>query len=122
MGKLKAWISEWARDCVYDMHRSEYAGINVVERLLRDPGICHRAEHRVLWWPRTRKIAAVSRAAHQLTPVERIILIVHYGDIIKDDGRRFTKRDLVKNSSLTGDQYDEVRREAEATLRRILKI
>jgi len=86
--KLDEDIRLWAFEEVRLMHRSGYSGTNAVERILRDPGISSQlSQHRVLWWPRSRRIAKISKASHQLTPMERICLIVNAGAILDDDGK-----------------------------------
>ena len=43
----------------------------------------------------------MSRAMHQIDAISQICLIVKYGSLLKEDGNRFTIKDLIQNSSLT---------------------
>ena len=100
--RIDSMLCEWAESEVAWMHRSGYSGINVVERLLRNPGRGSEiAEHKILWWPKNRRVAKVSKASHQLTAWERVILIAHFGNLQNDDGTKFEKKDFVNASSFT---------------------
>ena len=120
MRRVDRWLGEWAESAIRDANSSCMPGIGVVERILRDPGIATQiSQHKVLWWPRNRRVAAISRAAHQLTPIERIVLIIHYGYVQNDDGTRFTKRHLEKFSSVSQKRFSKLRRDAR---RKIVKL
>lgn len=122
MKRVDRWGIEWAESVIADSYKSNYSGINVVERILRDPGITtDLSQHKVLWWPKNHKVARVSKAVHQLTPIERIVLIVHWGHVLNDDGTRFTKKDLAQNSSISVSRYHDINGGARAKLSRILK-
>lgn len=119
--KLDGWIAEWAMSIVRDSRRSGYSGINVVERILRDPGISTRgSNHRVLWWPRNHRIAKMSKAMHQIDKVSQIVLIIDAGCIVNDDGTIFTKHDLARNSSVGVRRFNEMRKISKRKLSRIL--
>lgn len=119
---MDSWLYEWAEFEINFMHQSNMSGINVVERLLRDPGRgTEIAEHKVLWWPKNRRIARISKASHQLTPTERIVLIIDYGTIRRDDGKRFTLKDLAKNSSVSLRRSRQIKKAAKNKISRILR-
>ena len=130
MTRVDRWITEYVERVIADIGRSNYSGINVVERILKDPGIATgQGSHRVLWWPHRKKRISkaahrraswTSKAFHQLTPVEAVILIVHYGHVPKGDGSRFTKADLCANSSLTQERYLLIKKTASKKMSRIL--
>lgn len=119
MSKIDDDLTEWASDIVRTMHKSGLSGINIIEKILRDPGIASgRSRSKILWWPRNRRIAAISRAAHQIDPIGLVCLVVHYGKPMNkdfgkdDDGNIFTKHDLAKNSSVTVREFNEHRKKA----------
>ena len=121
MRRVDRWLTDWAESVIDDVHASNYSGINVVERILRDPGIStDLSQHKVLWWPRNKRVARVSKAAHQLTPIDRVILVVHYGHVKNDDGTRFTKKDLAQNSSISVSRYHDIKRAARDKIAGIL--
>ena len=120
--RIDGLLSEWAEDIVLNNHKSGFSGINVVEKILRDPGISTGgSRHKVHWWPRNKRIAAMSRAMHQIDPISQVILIIHYGRIMKDDGTVFTKHDLAKTSSVGLRRFNEIRRKAVSKLQDITK-
>ena len=122
MKRVDRWGIEWAESVIADSFKSNYSGTNVVERILRDPGIStDLSQHKVLLWPKNRKVARVSKAVHQLTPLERIVLIIHWGHVLNDDGTRFTKKELAQNSSISVSRYHDIKRAARAKLSMILK-
>ena len=102
---------------------SNLSGINVVERLLRDPGRASaKSNDRILFFHKNPRIAAISRAINhaEIDNVTKIILIVDYGFIAKDDGKRFKINDLVRNSSLTMSECRAKKREARQKINRLL--
>lgn len=112
MQRIDRWLIEWADDCIRRAYSSDLSSINVVEKLLRDPGMATGKSHdKVLFWHRNPRIAAVSKAMHQLDPISQIVLIVHYG-FLPHEGRKFTLNDLVRNSSLTMADCRDRRRKA----------
>jgi len=115
MNKYKHWISEWAHDLMRqaDLADYGYSDVNVVERLLRDPGRAPRAESKVLWWPRNRGIAAVSRAAHCLTNLEQTVLVIHYKAVLTDDNKIYTKHNFLRDFGVELDRFNKILRGAE---------
>ena len=123
MRRVDRWGHEWAAAVIDDTFqpRGEWSGINAVERILRDPGIATgMPEHKVLWWPKNRRVSLMSKAAHQLTPTEITLLVVHWGTVLNDDGTRFTKKNLAQNSSISVSRYHDIVRGAKVKLSRIL--
>jgi len=119
--RLDRWINEWASDLVYNLHRSGFSGINVVERLLKDPGKSTRGcGHVVLWWPKTKRIAKVSKAMHRVSKIEQVVLIVDCDCILNEDNTIFTKHDLAKNSSIGVRKFNGLRRKSKNKLSEIL--
>lgn len=122
MRRVDRWLHDWAESVIEDANASQFPGIGAVERILKDPGIAtDKTQHRVLWWPKNRRVAKVSRAAHQLTPIEIIILVIHYGFVVNDDQTRFTKKDLAKNSSISEQDFSKLRRDARRKIAALLK-
>ncbi len=114
-------ISEYVQDFMRNIHKSGFSGVNVVEKILSDPGFSTGgSHHRILWWPKTRRIAKVSRAFHHISPKERVIMIIHYKGILRDDHNIFTKHDLAKYSSIGLRRYGEIQRNAKRKLVTIL--
>ena len=100
--KLDADILAWALDLMGFARRSGYSSINAVERILRDPGVSTgTSDHKVLWFPRNRRISKISKAMHQIDRIDQICLIVESGALMDDDNRIFTMKDLAKNSTLS---------------------
>ena len=122
MSKFTYDLKEYAEHIVNTAHKSGYSGINVVEKILRDPGFStDGSRDRVLWWPRNRRIAKMSKAMHQIGPIPQICLIVQHGRIVKEDGNIFNEGDFVKNSSLSLREFHKYVGDAEKKMRRILK-
>lgn len=121
MSRIDDWIDEWARDVIRSLDRSGYSGINVVEKILRDPGISSSGPRdRVLWWPRNKRIAKVSSAMHRIDPITQICLIVDSGCVANDDGTTFDVRCLKQNSSLSVGEIRSRVRDAKRLLRGII--
>ena len=119
--KVDSMIAEYVETLVRDIHRSGYAGINAVERIIRDPGIAtDRSQHRILWWPKNRRCAKVSKAFHQIDVISRVVLIIHYKGVITDDGKVFTKHDLAKNSSIGVRRFNEILKKSKNKIADIL--
>ena len=119
---LNADLDAWAKDIVNSSTNSGFSGINVVEKILSDPGISTTgSKHRVLWWPKSKRIAKMSRAMHQIDPISQVCLIVNSGFLMKEDGNSFTLNDLKKNSSLNMGEIRRRIRESKRKLRGILK-
>jgi len=130
MTRVDRWLTEWADRTLVDCNESGLSGINTVEKLLRDPGVATgQGGHKVLWWPHRKKRISkaahkraswTSKASHQLTPTERIVLIIHYGNVKNDDKSRFTKFDLAQNSSISVQKYLSIKKGAQRKMSRIL--
>lgn len=122
MSRIDSWLVDWAESVIDDTYKSNYSGINVVERILHDPGVATgQGAHRVLWWPKNRRVAKISKAAHQLTPIERICLIIHYGHVLNDDKTRFTKHNLATYSSIGVRRFNTIRKKAKTKLSKIIR-
>lgn len=120
MQRIDRWLIEWADQQIAETADSGYSGVNVVEKLLRDPGVAEgKSGHKVLWWPRNRRLSKMSKAMHQIDPVSKIILIVHYG-YLPHEGRKYTKHDLARESSIDAERFDELRKAARKKLTRTL--
>ena len=116
MHRIDRWLIEWADDVIRRAYSSELSSVNIVERLLRDPGMASDSgKDRVLFWHRNPRIASVSRAAYRLDTISQIILIIHYG-YLPYEGRKFTLKDLAKNSSMTLGEISAKRRDARRKL------
>ena len=121
MRRVDRWLSDWAESVIEDVNASNYPGINGVERILKDPGVAtDTSRHKVLWWPKNRRVAKVSKAAHQLNSIEIIVLVIHYGFVLNDDQTRFTKKDLAQNSSISVSRYHQIRKAARRKISKIL--
>ena len=119
--RLDSMIDEWARDVMSSIHKSDFPGINAVEKILKDPGISTKgAKHAILWWPENRRLAKMSRAMHQVTPIEQIILIIDCNLIVNDDKSKFTKKDLAKCSSIKVREFNDLLKKTKFKLSRIL--
>ena len=120
MQRIDRWLIEWADQQIAETADSGYSGVNVVEKLLRDPGVAEgKSGHKVLWWPRNRRLSKMSKAMHQIDPISKIILIVHYG-YLPHEGRKYTKHDLARESSIDAERFDELRKAARKKLTRTL--
>lgn len=121
--RLDADIDEWAQDVVANMNKSGFSGINTVEKLLKDPGLSTQgSRHRVLYWPKNRRIAKMSRVMHQIDKVSQIVLIISCGYLSNDDHTVFTKHNLAKCSSLGVRRFNELEKLAKIKLSQILML
>lgn len=119
---VNGMIHEWATDLVDNMHKSGFYGINIVEKILRDPGFSTKGmRHRILWWPKNKRIAAMSRAMHQIEPLAQVCLVVAFGRVLSDDGTVFTKHELAEYSSVEVRRFNGIVSNAKTKLREILK-
>lgn len=122
--RIDGLISEWAEDVVNrcgnvigKTHDEGFSGINIIEKILRDPGIATgKSRHVVHWWPRNRRIAMMSRAMHQIDIISQICLLVRYGRILKEDGNVYTKQDLAKDSSIDVRRFNDIVKNARKKL------
>ena len=123
MQRVDRWLIEWAEDEIRQSNMSNLSGINVVEKLLRDPGMATgKSKDRILFFHRNPRIAAISRAINraEIDNLTKIILIVDYGYIAKEDGKRFKINDLVRNSSLTMSECRAKKRDARRKINSLL--
>ena len=118
MTKIEAWITEWAYDYLRTWRKEGFSGINAVERLRHDPGISKNISgHKILWWPRNKRISKVSKAMHLIDELSQACLIVRYGKPMSDDGIILTGKDFVKShNNLTYEEYRARIREARRRL------
>jgi hypothetical protein len=117
MAKIDSWLEEWAESVIEETYKSNYSGINSVERILRDPGVATaQGAHRVLWWPKNPRVAKISKAAHQLTPIEIVCLLVKYGHVMDDNQNRFTPEHLATHSSIGLRRFKSIIKQARAKL------
>ena len=120
--RIDGLISEWAEDVVNNCHKSGFSGINIIEKILRDPGIStSTSRHKVLWWPKNKRIAMMSRAMHRIDSISQVCLIIRYGRVVKSDGTMFTKYDLAKTSSIGVRKFNEIVRCSRNKLAEITK-
>ena len=109
--RLDADIQEWARSMVAEADKSNLSAVNIVEKILRDPGMASGGSRdRVHWWPKNRRIAKISRLMHRIDETSQLCLIIDSGVIFHDDGRVFKPKDLKDISSLSvGDIRNRIR-------------
>ena len=118
---LNADIDEWAKTIIDSSSMSGFSGINIIEKILSDPGIStDGSRHRVLWWPKNKRVAKISRAMHQIPVLWQIVLIVDSRHILNDDGTIFNKHMLSKCSSLSVRRFNEYRKKSKSKLSCIL--
>ena len=122
MRNLDALLVEYCEHLVNTYHRCGYSGQNIIHKILNDPGISTQgSKHRVLWWPKNKRIARMSRAFHYVMPLARVCLIVEYGKILKDDGWILTKKEFCADSGYSCALFDVYVKHAKKQLRYILK-
>jgi len=115
--RLDSDLLEWAQSVVADADRSNLSGINVVEKILRDPGISSGGSpHRVHWWPKNRRIAKMSHIMHQIDRISQLILIIDAGVIGDDDQTTFDKYKLAKYSSVSVREFNKLKKKSRAKL------
>jgi hypothetical protein len=115
-------IADYIEEYVTEIHSSNYSGINTVEKILADPGVStDGSQHRVLFWHKTHRMAKVSKAFHTLSPKERMLLVIHHGGVIHDDGSRFTEKDLIQSTSMTTRKLREYVRNAKKKVGRFIE-
>ena len=107
--EIDADLTVWARDRVRTLHRSGYSGINIIEKILKDPGIATGgSRHRILWWPRSNRLARMSRAMHHVSQRGQVCLVVEYGEIVKpNDGRILTKQEFSRYLGISVKIFDK---------------
>ncbi len=122
MSKLDSDITEWAEDVVNNLHKSGFSGINIIEKILKDPGISTKgSRHRVLWWPKNKRLYKIGKAMHQVSGIGVICLVIQYGRMLKEDGNIYTAVDLSKDSSIDLRRFEDECRAAKGKLRAILR-
>ena len=96
MNKIDFDLMLWAEDQVNTMHRSGFHGMNIIYKILKDPGISTGgSRHRILWWPKSKRIARMSKAMHQVSQRGQLCLLVEYGKIVKlHDGQILEKAEF----------------------------
>ena len=127
--RIDGLISEWAEDVVNRCggvigkgHDEGFSGINIIEKILRDPGISTAgSRHAVHWWPRNYRISMMSRAMHKIDTISQVCLLVRYGRILKDDGNVYTKHDLAKDSSIEVRRFNDLVKKARIKLLEITR-
>jgi hypothetical protein len=118
---LKDDIKEWAADVVRAANRSDYSGINPVEKILRDPGFATGgSKHCILWWPRNRRVARMYRAMHRIDTFSQICLIVESEQMVTEDGQIYDKKMFTKDQSISLRRFNEINRNSKSKLRCIL--
>ena len=86
MRNLDSLLVEYCEHLVNTYHRCGYSGQNIIHRILKDPGISTQgSKHKILYWPRNKRIAKMSRAFHHLDAMQQICLIVRFGRIVDPD-------------------------------------
>ena len=122
MSKLDSDLKEWAEHLVDNFHKSGFSGINVVERLLRDPGRGTKGSlHRILWWPRNDSMYRIGKAMHQVSKTGQICLAIKYGRMLANDGSIYTEKNLAKDSSIDLRTFEKECKKAKNKLRAILR-
>ena len=86
MRTLDSLLVEYCEHLVNTYHRSGYSGQNIIHKILQDPGISTQgSRHRVLFWPKNKRLFKMGRAFHHLDIMQQMILIVFYGRIVDPD-------------------------------------
>ena len=122
MRNLDFLLVEYCEHLVNVMDRSGFSGVNIIEKILKDPGISTLgSKHRILWWPKNKRIAMMSRAFHHVIPRARVCLVVEYGKVLKEDGWILTKKEFCADSGSSCALFDSYVKVAKKQLRYILK-
>ena len=86
MRNLDSLLVEYCEHLVNVMDRSGYSGQNIIHKILKDPGISTQgSRHRILWWPRSKRLYKMGRAFHHLDIMQQMCLIVQFGRIVDPD-------------------------------------
>ncbi len=96
-------LKEWAKHEADQLQETNFSPINVIEALLRSPGRSTRfGGHRILYWPKNRRLGRMSRAMAQVVPpANQACLVVKFGEILDPEtGQLFTPKDFIYCSSL----------------------
>ena len=121
--KLDRWLVEYCEDIVNTLHRSGYSGINIIEKILKDPGISTGGSRdRILWWPKNDRMAKMSKAFHQISGYSRLCLVVEYGRmVLPENGQILTKEMFCRKLGKSCAFFDVCVKQAKTKLRYILK-
>ena len=123
MRNLDSLLVEYCEHLVNVMDRSGFSGINIIEKILKDPGISTLgSKHRALWWPKNKRIAEMSRAFHYVMPNARVCLVVEYGRVLKEDGWILTKKEFCADQGSSCALFDSYVKVAKKQLRYILRV
>jgi hypothetical protein len=94
---------EWLLD-----QPSGYPCINVLERILREPGRTNKQGHRVLAkWP-PRRLQRINQAFGMMDEFPRRVLMLKYGLTRLDDGSPITDRDRADAAGLCMSDWDRL--------------
>ena len=115
-------LHKWAEDIADAADKTGFSSINIIEKILRDPGYSTKnSKHVVLWWYRNKHIAAMSKAMHQVPISMQICLVVEYGRILKGDGQILTKKEFCAKTGYSCALFDSYIRVSKKKLRGILR-
>lgn len=85
---------------------SGYPCLNVLERILREPGRTNVAGHRILHrWP-PRRLQQINQAFSRIERFGQVVILVKYGFMRLDDGAPATDRDRADAVGLTLRDFD----------------
>jgi len=120
---LESLLTEYFKHVIDTMHKSGFTGINVIEKLLHDPGISTQGSlHRVLFWHKNRRFARMSKALAQIPEEQHECLAVEYGQGVKiEDGQILTKKEYCAHIGHSCAVFDFYVITAKTKLRGILK-
>ena len=122
MRNLESDLVVWAEDRVNTAHRCGYSGINIIEKILKDPGISTQGtRHRIHWWPKSRRIYKIGRAMHQISAIDQVCLIIKYGRLINpDNGQIVTEVECALELGFGMKKFDKIVSDACKTLRGLI--
>ena len=121
MDKLDPLLKRWAENSISEAYKSGYSGINIIDKILHDPGISTQgSRHRIHWWPRP-KLAKIEKAMHQIPAMAQMCLIIEYGRLIDPkNGQIVTDQDFCKYEHMKMSKYREYILKAKRKLDHIL--
>ena len=120
--RLDSYLKEWAEEELRSLTKSCYSGIDIVTQILMGQTSTSGNRHKILWWPKNRRIAIMSRAMHQVDKISQLCLMIHYGRPLSLDGKILTKYDLARNSSVTVRKFNTLCKKAKNKLSAITRI
>jgi len=123
MRNLDSLLVEYCEHLVNTYHRSGYGGQNIIHKILQDPGISTLgSRHKILWWPKNKRIFKMGRAFHHLDIMQQMVLIVNYGRIVDPDNGQIVDDVCFSRDQpgMTLRRFHKVRRSAKFKLARIL--